>query len=84
MTEHVGTAGAVGIGVVDMLGRKLEAAMAMLGAPTLADLTPDLLWRGQPIPAMAWVAERPMRLPPPLAVIARERRIVTSGLCRDC
>jgi 4-hydroxymandelate oxidase len=32
--------------VVDTLRRELEAAMAMLGAPTLAELSPDLLWRG--------------------------------------
>jgi isopentenyl diphosphate isomerase/L-lactate dehydrogenase-like FMN-dependent dehydrogenase len=36
----VGTEVAGGIGVVDRLRRKLEAAMAMLGAPTLADLRP--------------------------------------------
>lgn len=30
--------------VVDMLRTELEMAMALLGAPTLADLTPDLLW----------------------------------------
>jgi 4-hydroxymandelate oxidase len=37
--------GADGVhGVIDTLRRELEAAMAMLGAPTLADLTPDLLW----------------------------------------
>jgi 4-hydroxymandelate oxidase len=39
------TGGADGVrGVVETLRRELEAAMAMLGAPTLADLTPDLLW----------------------------------------
>jgi 4-hydroxymandelate oxidase len=32
--------------VLDTLRRELESAMAMLGAPTLADLSPDLLWRG--------------------------------------
>jgi 4-hydroxymandelate oxidase len=32
--------------VIDTLRRELEAAMAMLGAPRLADLSPDLLWRG--------------------------------------
>jgi 4-hydroxymandelate oxidase len=32
--------------VVDMLRRELEAAMGLLGAPTLAHLSPDLLWRG--------------------------------------
>lgn len=31
--------------VVDMLRTELEMAMGLLGAPTLADLTPDLLWR---------------------------------------
>ena len=37
--------GADGVrGVVETLRQELEAAMAMLGAPTLADLTPDLLW----------------------------------------
>lgn len=30
--------------VVDMLRTELEMAMGLLGAPTLADLTPDLLW----------------------------------------
>lgn len=30
--------------VVDMLRTELELAMGLLGAPTLADLTPDLLW----------------------------------------
>jgi 4-hydroxymandelate oxidase len=30
--------------VLDVLQRELETAMALLGAPTLADLTPDLLW----------------------------------------
>ena len=30
--------------VIETLRRELEAAMALLGAPTLADLTPDLLW----------------------------------------
>jgi 4-hydroxymandelate oxidase len=39
--------GADGVrGVVDTLRGELEAAMALLGAPTLADLTPDLVWRG--------------------------------------
>jgi 4-hydroxymandelate oxidase len=39
--------GADGVrGVLDTLRGELEAAMAMLGAPTLADLTADLLWRG--------------------------------------
>jgi 4-hydroxymandelate oxidase len=39
--------GADGVrGVLDTLRRELEAAMALLGAPTLADLTPDLLWHG--------------------------------------
>jgi isopentenyl diphosphate isomerase/L-lactate dehydrogenase-like FMN-dependent dehydrogenase len=42
----VATEVAGGIGVVDTLRRELEAAMAMPGAPTLVDLTPDLLWRG--------------------------------------
>ena len=38
--------GADGVrGVIETLRGELEAAMAMLGAPTLADLTPDLLWR---------------------------------------
>jgi 4-hydroxymandelate oxidase len=38
--------GADGVrGVVETLRGELEAAMAMLGAPTLADLTPDLIWR---------------------------------------
>jgi 4-hydroxymandelate oxidase len=32
--------------VLDTLRRELETAMAMLGAPTLADLSPDLLWHG--------------------------------------
>jgi 4-hydroxymandelate oxidase len=32
--------------VIVTLRRELEAAMAMLGAARLADLTPDLLWRG--------------------------------------
>jgi isopentenyl diphosphate isomerase/L-lactate dehydrogenase-like FMN-dependent dehydrogenase len=32
--------------VLDTLQRELADAMALLGAPTLADLTPDLLWRG--------------------------------------
>jgi 4-hydroxymandelate oxidase len=37
--------GADGVrGVLDALRRELETAMAMLGAPTLADLSPDLLW----------------------------------------
>jgi 4-hydroxymandelate oxidase len=37
--------GADGVrGVVETLRQELEAAMAMLGAPTLADLTPDLIW----------------------------------------
>ena len=31
--------------VVDMLRTELEMAMGLLGAPTLADLTPELLWR---------------------------------------
>jgi 4-hydroxymandelate oxidase len=31
--------------VVDMLRTELELAMGLLGAPTLADLTPDLVWR---------------------------------------
>jgi 4-hydroxymandelate oxidase len=31
--------------VVDMLRTELEMAMGLLGAPTLADLTTDLLWR---------------------------------------
>ena len=30
--------------VVDLLRTELELAMGLLGAPTLADLTPDLLW----------------------------------------
>lgn len=30
--------------VVDMLRTELEMAMGLLGAPTLADLTPELLW----------------------------------------
>jgi 4-hydroxymandelate oxidase len=38
--------GADGVrGVLDTLRRELEATMALLGAPTLGDLTPDLLWR---------------------------------------
>lgn len=32
--------------VVDMLRTELELAMGLLGAPTVADLTPELLWRG--------------------------------------
>jgi 4-hydroxymandelate oxidase len=32
--------------VVDTLRGELEAAMVMLGAPTLARLSPDLVWRG--------------------------------------
>jgi len=32
--------------VIDTLRRELEAAMAMLGAPTLNDLSPDLVWGG--------------------------------------
>jgi 4-hydroxymandelate oxidase len=32
--------------VVDTLRRELEVAMTMLGAPTLAHLSPDLVWRG--------------------------------------
>jgi 4-hydroxymandelate oxidase len=40
------TGGADGVrGVVETLRGELEAAMALLGAPTLADLTPDLIWR---------------------------------------
>ncbi len=31
--------------VVDMLRTELEMAMGLLGAPTLADLTTDLVWR---------------------------------------
>jgi 4-hydroxymandelate oxidase len=31
--------------VVDLLRTELEMAMGLLGAPTLADLTPDLVWR---------------------------------------
>jgi 4-hydroxymandelate oxidase len=39
--------GAEGVrNVVDTLRRELESAMAMLGAPALADLSPDLLWPG--------------------------------------
>jgi len=39
-------AGASGVQlVVEMLRTELELAMGLLGAPTLADLTPDLLWR---------------------------------------
>jgi 4-hydroxymandelate oxidase len=39
--------GAAGVrAVMDTLRRELEVAMALLGTPTLADLTPDLLWRG--------------------------------------
>ena len=39
------TYGAAGVThVVDMLRTELEMAMALLGAPALADLTPDLLW----------------------------------------
>jgi len=34
--------------VVDMLRTELELAMGLLGAPTLADLTPDLLWPPAP------------------------------------
>lgn len=38
--------GAEGVArVVDILRTELEMAMGLLGAPTLADLTPDLLWR---------------------------------------
>jgi isopentenyl diphosphate isomerase/L-lactate dehydrogenase-like FMN-dependent dehydrogenase len=38
--------GADGVrGVVDTLRGELEATMTLLGAPTLADLTPDLIWR---------------------------------------
>jgi 4-hydroxymandelate oxidase len=32
--------------VVETLRQEFEAAMTMLGAPTLADLTPDILWAG--------------------------------------
>ncbi len=39
------TYGAAGVShVLDILRTELEMAMALLGAPTLADLTPDLLW----------------------------------------
>ena len=31
--------------VVDLLRTELEMAMGLLGAPTLADLTTDLVWR---------------------------------------
>ena len=31
--------------VVDMLRTELKMAMGLLGAPTVKDLTPDLLWR---------------------------------------
>jgi 4-hydroxymandelate oxidase len=38
--------GADGVrGVIETLRGELESAMAMLGAPTLADLTPDLIWQ---------------------------------------
>ena len=38
--------GAVGVKlVVDLLRTELEMAMGLLGAPTLADLTTDLVWR---------------------------------------
>jgi isopentenyl diphosphate isomerase/L-lactate dehydrogenase-like FMN-dependent dehydrogenase len=30
---------------IDLLRAELETTMGLLGAPTLADLTPDLLWR---------------------------------------
>lgn len=33
--------------VVEMLRTELEMAMALLGAPNINDLSPDLLWRGQ-------------------------------------
>jgi isopentenyl diphosphate isomerase/L-lactate dehydrogenase-like FMN-dependent dehydrogenase len=33
--------------VVDVLRRELETAMALLGAPTVADVSEDLLWPGQ-------------------------------------
>lgn len=37
--------GAAGVQqVIEILRTELEMAMALLGAPTLADLTPDLLW----------------------------------------
>jgi 4-hydroxymandelate oxidase len=37
--------GAAGVRhAIDLLRRELETAMCLLGAPTLADLTPDLLW----------------------------------------
>lgn len=42
--------GAAGVKrVVDLLRTELELAMGLLGAPTLADLTPDLLWRPSPV-----------------------------------
>ena len=31
--------------VIEMLLTEFEMAMALLGAPSIADLTPDLLWR---------------------------------------
>ena len=37
--------GAAGVThVIEVLRTELEMAMALLGAPTIADLTPDLLW----------------------------------------
>lgn len=33
--------------VIEMLRTELEMAMALLGAPTIADLVPDLLWQNQ-------------------------------------
>ncbi len=39
--------GAAGVQqVIEILRTELEMAMALLGAPTLADLTADLVWRG--------------------------------------
>lgn len=38
--------GAMGVRhAIDLLRAELETTMGLLGAPTLADLTPDLLWR---------------------------------------
>ena len=37
--------GAAGVRhAIDLLRRELESTMCLLGAPTVADLTPDLLW----------------------------------------
>lgn len=42
-------AGGIGVAhVVHLLRSELEAAMALTGCPTPADITPDVIWRGQP------------------------------------